>query len=429
MKQSSLILHAGLSTAGVLVQGLSRFAVTALIGNVMGPAALAHVSAWLSLALILSLLWPTGAGNAASSFLSGALARGENPSTALAVIQRSFWWSCLVMVGIGVPVAVLALGANWVDAISVAALIVTYSAYIFLRGVQVGLGRILDTSLWDVISAAVTTVLLLVVLGFEASSLLLWPITLGYAVFCARMLATAHRGHQHLETVPLAERSEIWHVIRWNSVGVLASNGLIQFSMLFVFAAVPKTAAGLIAAGLYAAAMSLATPASMLSQAITQVLLARFAAWQQADPLEARRNFFRVLAALSGLLAVIFAIVAVASGLILDIIYGQEYAGAVPIMQILLAAVFAFSITIVIGAYLITTGQTSHATKAALLGLVVGLATMVLGALAGWSVPIAGASGVLAGYVLSLGATLAVAAAPQRRGSRPSRSAADAPVV
>jgi hypothetical protein len=59
----------------------------------------------------------------------------------------------------------------------------------------------------------------------------------------------------------------------------------------------------------------------------------------------------------------------------------------------------------------------------------VGLATMVLGAIAGWSVPIAGASGVLVGYVLSLGATLAVAATPHRRGSRPSRTAADAPVV
>jgi O-antigen/teichoic acid export membrane protein len=416
VKQSSLILHAALSTAGVLVQGLSRFAVTALIGNVMGPASLAHVSAWLSLALILSLLWPTGAGNAASSFLSAALARGENPSTALAVIQRSFWWSCVVMVAIGVPVAVLALGADWADAISVAALIVTYSGYIFLRGVQVGLGRILATSLWDVISAVVTTALLLAVLGLQASSLLLWPITIGYAVFCARMLATAHRGHHELETVPLAEKAEIWHVIRWNSVGVLASNGLIQFSML-------------VAAGLYAAAMSLATPASMLSQAITQVLLARFAAWQQADPREARRNFFRVLAALSGLLAVVFAVVAVASGLILDIIYGQEYSGAVPIMQLLLAAVFAFSITLVIGAYLITTGQTSQSTKAALLGLGVGLATMVLGALLGWPVPIAGAAGVLAGYVVSLAATLLVAATTQRRGSRPSRSAADAPVV
>ncbi|MET0989555.1 MAG: hypothetical protein ABWY54_02800 [Glaciihabitans sp.] len=429
MKQSSLILHAALSTAGVLVQGLSRFGVTALIGNVMGPESLAHVSAWLSLALILSLLWPTGAGNAASSFLSAAIARGENPSAALAVLVRSFWWSCLVMVAIGVPVAMLVLGADGADAVSVAALIVTYSGYIFLRGVQVGLGRILATSLWDVISAVVTTALLLAVLGLQASSLLLWPITLGYAVFCARMLATAHRGHDDLATVPLAQRAEIWHVVRWNSLGVLASNGLIQFSMLFVFTFVPKTAGGLVAAGLYAAAMSLATPASMLSQAITQVLLARFAAWGEEDPVLARRNFFKVLWVLSALLAVVFAVVAIASGLILQIIYGDEYSGAVVMMQILLAAVFAFSITIVIGAYLITTGQTAQATKAALLGLGVGLAVMVLCTLAGWDVPIAGASGVLAGYMLSLVATLLVAALPQRRGTRPPRSVADAPVV
>ncbi|MCU1404566.1 MAG: hypothetical protein JWQ43_869, partial [Glaciihabitans sp.] len=323
---------AALSTAGVLVQGLSRFAVTALIGRVMGPADLAHVSAWLSLALILSLLWPTGAGNAASHFLSGARARGESPVAAFTVLLRSFWISCVVMVAIGVPVAVIGLGAAWYDAIAVAALIVTYSGYIFTRGVQVGLGRLLDTSIWDFISAIVTTGLLLAVLAAQASTLLLWPIAIGYAVFCARVLLTAHRGHglptdivvdpgvvepavvdsgvvdpaviapvtigpqasgpapvgiSTTKAAPSLDAKEIWHVIRWNSLGVLASNGLIQFSMLFVFAVVPQTPAGLLQAGLYAAAMSLATPASMLSQAITQVLLARFSEWGATDPISA----------------------------------------------------------------------------------------------------------------------------------------------
>jgi O-antigen/teichoic acid export membrane protein len=414
---------AALSTAGVLVQGLSRFAVTALIGRVMGPSDLAHVSAWLSLALILSLLWPTGAGNAASHFLARARARGENPVRALQILTRSFWISCVAMVAIGVPVAVIGLGADAADAVAVAAVIVTYSGYIFTRGVQVGLGRLVDTAIWDFVSAAVTTVLLVAVLALQASPLLLWPIAIGYAVFCARVLATGHRGHAApVVAVPEADApldtSVIWHVIRWNSLGVLASNGLIQFSMLFVFAVVPRTPAGLTEAGLYAAAMSLATPASMLSQAITQVLLARFSEWAATDAASARRKFIGVLAVMAGFLALVFAVVALLSHFVLVLIYGDAYAGATATMQLLLAAVFAFSISLVANAYLITTGQTALATIASLAGLLGGLAVMFGTLAAGWQVSIAGSAGVLVGYTIALVITVTLSVLPHGRAPR-----------
>ena len=395
--------HAVLSTVGVLVQGLSRFAFTAFIGRFMGPSDLAHVSAWLALALVLSLLWPTGAGNAASNFLARAIARGEDPSLSLRAIERSFWTSCAIMVAAGVPVAVIWLGADWGDAIAVASLIVAYSGYIFTRGVQVGLGRLLDTAIWDLVSAVTTTVLLVAVLLLDMSTVLLWPIVIGYGVFTARVLLTAPRPTQRQTVGPVGSR-RIWHSISWNSVGLLASNGLIQFSMLYVFAVSPT-----VEAGLYAAAMSLATPASMLSQAVSQVLLARFSHWSATDTSSARRKFIRVMLGMTLLLAVIFAIVALCGSLILAIVFGPAYLAATTTLQVLLAAVFAFSVTLVANVYLLSTGQTVSATIAALVGLVGGLATMALCAAVGLSGASSASLGVLSGYVITLLLTMTIA--------------------
>jgi O-antigen/teichoic acid export membrane protein len=419
VKQSSLISHAALSTAGVLVQGLSRFAFTALIGRLMGASELAHVSAWLSLALILSLLWPTGAGNAASQFLASALARGDDPRPVLRALESSFWKSCVVMVVVGVPIAIFLLRSDAADAVAVAALVVAYSGYIFTRGIQVGLGRLVDTSVWDLATALITWVLVIPVFLANLDSLVLWPITIGYAIFGIRVLVTAHRGH----TVPVLAPAPVtapvsvgadsddaarghtsrvptrllWHTIRWNSLGLLASNGLIQFSMLFVFALFPP-----LVAGLYAAAMALATPASMLSQAISQVLLARFSHWAETEPATAHRRFLRVLIGMSVLLTVVFAAVAVASRLLLELVFGSEYSDAEAPLQVLLAAVLAFSITLVVNAYLQTVGHTAQATLASLAGLVVGLVVMVVLVLVGWWGPLAAAGGVLFGYLLTM---------------------------
>jgi len=404
----------------------------------MGASELAHVSAWLSLALILSLLWPTGAGNAASQFLASALARGDDPRPVLRALGSSFWKSCVVMVVVGVPIAIFLLRSDAADAVAVAALVVAYSGYIFTRGIQVGLGRLVDTSVWDLATALITWVLVVPVFLADLDSLVLWPITIGYAIFGIRVLATAHRGHPapmpvsvgvHPDdaapgvVIPLGASATtgsgsgvtsgnatsetaavsavptrlLWHTIRWNSLGLLASNGLIQFSMLFVFAVFPP-----LVAGLYAAAMALATPASMLSQAISQVLLARFSHWAETEPATAHRRFLRVLGGMSALLTVVFALVAVASGLLLQLVFGSDYSDAEAPLQVLLAAVLAFSITLVVNAYLQTVGRTAQATLASLAGLVVGLVVMVVLALVGWWGPLAAAGGVLVGYLLTM---------------------------
>ncbi|MEB0001328.1 MULTISPECIES: lipopolysaccharide biosynthesis protein [Cryobacterium] len=395
MKPSSLMSQAAISTGGVLAQGLARFAYTVLIGRVMGPEDLAHVSAWIALALILSLLWPTGAGNAAAHFLAHERALGHSPVPALRLIQRSFWISCAGMLLIGLPVAMIALGADIGDTIAIGVLIVTWSGYVLARGIEVGLGRITSAAIWDVISSATTIGLLTIVLVTRLPGALLWPIAIGYAVFALHSLRGAHLGHDELRQESGLEPARILKFISWNSLGLLASNGLIQFAMVFVFIVEPP-----LTAGLFAAAMSLATPASMLSQAITQVLIPRFTEWVAADRVASRRRYLMVFGVMFLGLGAVFGAVALASPIVVDVVFHATYREAAPIMAFLLIGVFAFSISLVATAYLLTTGRTRVATAASVVGLVVGLIVMVAGTpvLTGsW----AAVAGVISGYTVT----------------------------
>lgn len=395
MKRSSLLSEAAVSTVGVLAQGLARFGYTVLIGRFMGASELAHVSAWLALALILSLLWPTGAGNAASHFLAHARALGHTPVHALRLIQRSFLVSSVGMLAVGIPISVLVLGASAQDAVAIGALIVAYSGYILARGIEVGLGRIRKAAFWDVISGVVTIGLLIVVLVAHLPWALLWPIAIGYAVFAVHTWVSAHRGHDALQPESIVPAASIWRLASWNSVGLLASNGMIQFAMVYVFIVETPTQAGY-----FAAAMSLATPASMLSQAVSQVLIPRFSEWRANDSARSRGRYLAVLGLMTGVLALVFGAVAVCSPLIVAVVYGAEFQAAAAPMALLLVGIFAFSVGLVATAYLLTTGRTAIATVWAVAGLAVGLLVMVVGtpSLGG---TVSACAGVLVGYTLT----------------------------
>ncbi|PJJ61727.1 O-antigen/teichoic acid export membrane protein [Compostimonas suwonensis] len=390
------------------MQGLARFAYTVLIGRFLGASELAHVSAWLALALILSLLWPTGAANAASHFLAHSRASGHTPQHVLSLIARSFWLSSLGMVVIGVPIACLWLGASLLDGLFVALLIVAYSGYILTRGIEMGLGRVARVAWWDIISSLVTMTLLIVVLVSGASTLLLLPITIGYAVFGVQTWITASRGHQHLDQAVLVPPREVYRLAGWNSLGLLASNGLIQLAMVFVFIVETPDQAGQ-----FAAAMSLATPASMLAQAISQVLIPRFSEWNVEDAVSSRHRFRMVLLAVTGLLTVAFGVVWALSDWIVLLFFGPDFAPASPLLRLLLGGVYVFSIGLIASSYLITTGRTAQATVASLLGFAVGILVMLAGLL-WWPGSLAACYGVLAGYVVGAALTVVLSLRAKR---------------
>lgn len=361
----------------------------------MGKEDLAHVSALLALALVFSLFWPTGAGNAASHFLASSRAVGRSPLNALRTIDRSFLIAISAIVVVGVPISILTLGVDVLGAVGFGALVVAYSGYILCRGIEIGLGRFSRAAVWDLISATTALITLAAVLVVHRSELLLWPLVIGYAVFCLNTWLRAHRGHQDLDDRQLFSSGTIVRFTWVNSLGLLASNGLIQLAMVWVFASEQPAEAGL-----FAAAMSLATPASMLSQAISQALIPRFSEWAAVAREHARGQYAKVLGVLTLLLVVVFGAVFLASPLIIRVIYGHSYIGAAALMQQLLVGVFAFSVGLVANAFLITSGRAGIATVISGIGLVAGLvSTLIFSALLA---PGFGATlGVVVGYTVA----------------------------
>ena len=138
---SSLIRQAILSTVGVAVQGLARFGYSVLIARFVGAEQLALVNTLISLSIILSLLWPTAAGNAAGTFLVRALRRGHAPQRLLALLWRSTAIALVPLCLLGVVVVLTAVGGSPADAVALAALVIAWSAYILTRGVRMGLRR------------------------------------------------------------------------------------------------------------------------------------------------------------------------------------------------------------------------------------------------------------------------------------------------
>lgn len=406
MPQSSLIRASILSTVGTLVQGLARFGYTVLVARFFGPEQLAEVNTLLSLTIIASLFWPTAAGNAAGTFIARSIALGVRPQRVLNLLWRSFFIVSGVLVLIAIPIAVIVVHVDALEAVVFAGVVVGWSAYIFTRGIRMGLGQVEGVAVWDVATAIGTLALLAVVIAGRYEAIILAPLGLGYAVFAVAAWRSSRSAGADAPEDTTTRPRDIWHLVRWNSLGLIATNGLIQFSMVYAF-----VASDAVDAGQFAAAIALATPASMLAQAVSQVLIPRFATWLHEDAVQARRRYFLVLAAMSLILAVAFGIVALLSPWIIPFLYGPGYADAVGLVRILIIGIFFFSVALIASSYLITSWRTVASTWAAVCGFVVGVGVMIV------ATPAVGGSisagyGVLAGCALT--AVIAIAASVPR---------------
>lgn len=394
MAQSSLIRQGVLSTVGVGVQGLARFGYSILIARFVGPDELATVNALIALSILLSLLWPTAAGNAAGMQLARALRAHRSPGRVLATVWGSSGIAVAIIGLVAAAVGVLTGAMSAGDAVALVALTAAWSAYILARGVRMGLGQVGQAAAWDGITAAISLGGLIAVIALGWMELLLLPLTLGYAVFALAAIPGMRRGHPR-ERDDLTIPADVLRLIGWNSIGLLAANGLLQFSM--VFAEVTDTPRE---AGMFAAAIALATPASMIAQAASQVLIPRYAHWLAEDPRHARDAHVRVMAVLGGGLFVVFGAVGVLADWIVAVLYGPGYEDSVPLLRILLIGVYLFSIGLLATTFLITSWRALTATIAATIGTVVGVAFMALGA-ASLGGAMAAAIGVVVGTAIT----------------------------
>lgn len=377
---SSLASQAAFSTLGVLTQGLSRFAYSILIGRLIGVETLGTVNAALSMTLIVALLWPTGLASSSAHLLASALARGQRSRILLRRIERSFLASLIAVVVISTLVEWLGHSGQWSLLLSVAALSISYSAYILSRSMQLALGGAARVALWDTLSALCSVGGLLLVIWLGATEWVLWPMAVAFLAFSAQasVAVRVHTANGRGEFDFTAR--ELRSMTAWNSAGLLASNGLIQLAMVAVYLGAPGSPAGY-----FAAAMSLATPASMLSQAVSQTLIPRLSHWQVTEPDRGRRHFFRSLATLTGTFVVVFGLAILLAEPVVRVLYGARYLPAVGSLRMLLVSMLFFSVGVIATAALIALRRERLITALAAIGLGAGVAAGVIaGVHSGW---------------------------------------------
>ncbi|WP_139195094.1 lipopolysaccharide biosynthesis protein [Curtobacterium sp. MCBA15_001] len=384
---ADLARSAAWSTGGIVAQGVARLAYTVVIGRSLGSADLGHVSAVLSLSIFMALVWPTAAGNAASRYIAFAVARGQDDRAVVRLLTRTWAVSVVVLAAVAVPVAwgwthdgVLAATAAWTVA--------GYGAYAYARTGALGRGRARRVGLADLGTGLLAVAGLAVVLAVGAHSWVLVPISLGYTVFAVVCWPRGVAGDTELP------RTGVLSFAAWNVLAGLATNGLLQLAMISaeVFAAPAQV-------GVYAAAFTIATPASMVGQAVSQIIVPAFAHEAGNGSLRDRRRLAVFLVFTAGCV-VVFGAIAALAGFVMPLFYPEQGVAAAPVLRGLLVGVFVFTIALVPAAFLLAAGRSGEVAVASLTGLVVGVVVIAVSVS---SAPLtAGTTGFVVGSVVSL---------------------------
>lgn len=325
--------QAALSTAGVLVQGVVRFLYSVIIGNALGRVVLGVVNASIALAMLASLLVPSATAMAATKYV--ARARGAGNLDEVSRVSRYLNTVTLVAVGVlGVGGALLALplfDLTVLEAVLTGALAVAYSLYVYVRGFLFGVGQVVRATVWDTVSAAGALGGLALVLLADAPAWLLLPLVVGYGGYAA---ASWPRGHGHLS--PEARR-EMRGFLWLSLVNTVATGGFLQLTM------VAAAYWDRVEAGSFAAALSLATPASLASRSLTLVLFPSLAAAHgRGDVAGAHRQTDVATRGLVVLSLATFGPLMLVSSLLIDLLYrSSDFDSAKTLLPVLLAAVMA----------------------------------------------------------------------------------------
>ena len=310
-----------LTVVAVFVQGLSRFGYTLLVAHFLGKEVLGEVNLAISLAVLLVLLWPQASGTAASKFI--AMARGRQDRHAQAATASftaaSASAGMAVLGAAAVLYAAFVLELPWSYAVSAGLLVLALSAYNFVRGVRTGNNQFVTTAAWDTVSSFLTITLLL-------------PLILGYSVYA--LPSWPRRTAARLDP---ARRREILVFTAWGSAHLVAASGLLQLSMVLGDRFATKAEVGV-----YATALALATPASMLSGAMLTALSPSVARMFSArDTAGLTRQVDAILRTMVTVFLPVFGVgILWAEPLLL--VFGPEYREAEPLLVILF---FAVSVT------------------------------------------------------------------------------------
>lgn len=377
-----------LSTLGIVVQGAVRFLFSVIVGNVFGKIVLGAANSAIAVALFASLLQPSAAASSSTKFVARARGAGDfdlADEVSTYLVRRT----TVAALVLGVSAALVApflLDLGVVDALLTGLLVITYSGYMFLRGTMFGLGMVERATVWDVVSAAAALAALAFVVKTGMSGIVLLPLALGYGVYVLANVPV--RGRVSLDT---RARREIDRFVRLTLVNSLATGGLLQMAMVVARIEDPR------GAGAFAAALSLATPASLVSRSLSLVLFPSLsAAYGRGDHASLRSQVDTATRALSVISVGIFGPLMILSPLLIGTFYrrGGFEEAAVLLVPLLLAVLL---LNVVIGP---TNSLLTREHRHARIVMVSGLSGAAVGA-SFWvgAVPAFGVFGVALGYL------------------------------
>lgn len=382
-----------LTVLAVFVQGLTRLGYSILVGRLLGQQALSDVTTVIALASLLVLLWPQAGGTTVSKFTAMARSR-QDPAEQAAVgafAARNVAAATTVLAVVAAVWAAFSLHLPWHYAVSAGMLLIALSAYNFVRGVRTGNNQFVTTTAWDTISSVISLTSLSLVLLAGWTPWLLAPLILGYLSYA--LPAWPRRSSTALDP---ALRREMLVFTAWTSAHLLTSTGLLQLSVI-----IGRTVDDSDAHGLYAAAVALATPASMLSGSMLTALSPSVARMYGSGDLEGLRSQVdRIMRIMVTVFLPVFAVGIFWADTLLRVVYGPKFVEGAPMLVLLFAAV---SFTSFNAANSRLSGTVSWGVRVLALangaGLVVGVATIYV--LAPTMGVTASAVGYLAGTALA----------------------------
>lgn len=384
--------QAFLSTYATAVQGLARLMFSVLVGRFGGSRELlGQANSALSISVLSSQFWAAPAAAAGTRFVAERLALNDADGAA-AVAQHLLRRT--VLVGAVIPTSLAVGGSMWlgfkpVHAVLTIVLTWAYALYSLARGLAFGRQRFGFVAQWDSITAVTAIALTALLILFGLTAVIILPLAVGYGLF-----ALVARPQPARSSLSEADRRRIDGFVSFGVISGLTSGGLLQGSQLAA-----HYVRGADGAGTYAAALSLATPTSMLAVALATVVVPPLVrAATIGDRSGIRHYSNQIVRTMSLVLVPVFGTLIILSPILVRV-YGPAFSDSAGILPVLLIAVMLTSVALSAAVFLQSTKRRGPAAVAAInaAGLTISVFVwLILG-------PRFGVTGVALGYLCGAG--------------------------
>lgn len=371
LNRKGLLAGASLVLIGSIVQGLTRVALNLLAGRSLGPSEFGQLTLCLSIAQFAGLLWPTSLGQATSKYVS-ACTGPEDRATLLRYLARRSAGAALVTSVLAAFAWLLMANSSWTGALITALVSFAYGQYHFTRGALLGQQQFLRATYFELLLAITCLVSIAATLA-TAQTGLAYAACLGLGLIAYAF--GRGRTARSPTIVNMQTRSEIRSYILVATIGTVASSGFLQLSVVAA-----SHWGGSVGVGLYGAALTVATPASIFATSLNSVLLPSLAAAHaQGEVKTLAAVTDRATRGINVLVISIFGGLVILADQVTTVLWGARFADSGPILRILLLAVMMTSCAVPCVTRLSATSTRSLAlaTRTSIIGVVIAIVLWV----------------------------------------------------